>query len=430
MHPEPLDTFPEPCAGSAFLCHHPGVKNRQHPFDCGGIPPVARGPCADVLQHHRGDAGRSGRIDGDKIRVELVGRMALDERGEFGEVVRIAGGRSSPRRRDEIEAPGIEAPLVELQPTAVMERMDEPRHRQVYTTAMSTLTRRPRGDLAHFHPQREAQTIAALDTVAQHWAKAKNAEKLLAALMEKLARQAAFVTWWDQYAEKDKGGRPTKTRHRSVTGFVAGQDGVPDRRILARWRAKLSTPDQFEATAAALCARYPQLVEFQTTAHVSQRSGDTEWFTPQRYVDAARQVLGTIDLDPASTVTANMVVRATTFYSKEIDGLRRDWRGTVWLNPPFTKPLIEQFLVKLVEAHRRGAVPAAIVLVNNATETHWFHHLADAADAVCFPQGRIAFWHPDKGHGPPLQGQAFVYLGPQRRTFRRAFGDLGVVWVK
>jgi phage N-6-adenine-methyltransferase len=436
MHPEPLDTFAEPRPGLAFLRHHAGVQDGEHPFDLCGIRPVAGGPRPDVLQHVRRDGRRGGRIDGDKVGIELVGRMALRERGEVGEVVRIAGHRPPARRRDEIDAPGIEAPLVELQPTPVMEDVNHPRRTSAeacherYTTAMSTLTRRPQGDLAHFHPQREAQTIAALDTVAQHWAKAKNAEKLLAALMEKLARQAAFVMWWDQYAEKDKGGRPTKTRGRSAAGTHAGKDGVPDSKTLARWRAKLSTPDQFEATAAALCARYPQLVELQTTAHVSQRSGDTEWFTPQRYVDAARQVLGTIDLDPASTTAANAVVQATTFYTKEMDGLRLDWRGTVWLNPPFTKPLIEPFLQRLVEAHLTGAVPAAVVLVNNATETRWFHVVAEASDAVCFPQGRIAFWHPDKGHGPPLQGQACLYLGPDVRAFRQAFTDLGMVWVR
>ena len=149
-----------------------------------------------------------------------------------------------------------------------------------------------------------------------------------------------------------------------------------------------------------------------------------------QYVDAARQVLGTIDLDPASTAAANAVVQATTFYTKEMDGLRLDWTGTVWLNPPFTKPLIEPFLAKLVEAHLSGAVPAAVVLVNNATDTRWFHLVGEVADGICFPQGRIAFWHPDKGHGPPLQGQAVLYLGPTPRDFRLAFSEFGLVWQK
>jgi hypothetical protein len=46
------------------------------------------------------------------------------------------------------------------------------------------------------------------------------------------AGQAEFVFWWDNHAEKDKGGgdvRRRNTRNRSVTGVRAGEDGIPER---------------------------------------------------------------------------------------------------------------------------------------------------------------------------------------------------------
>ena len=51
---------------------------------------------------------------------------------------------------------------------------------------------------------------------------------------------ASFVLWWDTQAEKSKGGRPMETRDRTVTGLVAGSDGLPDRMTISRWRKRLT----------------------------------------------------------------------------------------------------------------------------------------------------------------------------------------------
>ena len=163
-------------------------------------------------------------------------------------------------------------------------------------------------------------------------------------------------------------------------------------------------------------------------AHVANNSGNNEWYTPAKFINAARAVMGDIDCDPASSEVANRIVQAHTFYTIETDGLEQEWNGRVWMNPPYAQPVITHFCNTLVEKFEREEVHEACVLVNNATETTWFQKLLSAASAVCFPQSRIRFIDVEgKPAHSPLQGQAIVYFGNHRKEFASAFGFFGKV---
>lgn len=172
-----------------------------------------------------------------------------------------------------------------------------------------------------------------------------------------------------------------------------------------------------------------QAYQMVTKPHVAHNSGNNEWYTPAVYIDLAHEVLGGIDLDPASSEIANRTVGATMIYTAEDDGLSKQWPvGRIWMNPPYAQPLIGEFCERLAQTVERGA--EAIVLVNNGTETAWFQRLGGVCSAMCFPQSRIRFLDQHGNPGAPLQGQAFIYCGPNPQQFMRTFASLGLVMLR
>lgn len=73
-----------------------------------------------------------------------------------------------------------------------------------------------------------------------------------------------------------------------------------------------------------------------------------EYYTPLPLI----QSLGEFDFDPCSPANPRWRT-ATTMLTKEDDGLSHEWQGRVWLNPPYSAPLISQFMQRMAK-HRNG----------------------------------------------------------------------------
>jgi len=256
----------------------------------------------------------------------------------------------------------------------------------------------------------------------------------LTALEPEAQRQA-----WQTAVETAPNGKVTAAHVKSVVDEMTGRTVAPAISPVPQWddlKDKEDTPTKVyvevigESGDVFTAERYTiepdeEIGVIKKTPHVAHNSGNNEWYTPEPFILAARAVMGGIDCDPATSEDANRIVGASTIYTAETNGLVHNWRGRVWMNPPYASPLISQFCEKLSLEFQDGRTSEAIALVNNATETVWFAALIDSASAVVFPQSRVKFWQPDGTMGAPLQGQAIIYLGGKPKTFLAEFKTFG-----
>ena len=225
------------------------------------------------------------------------------------------------------------------------------------------------------------------------------------------------------------GGRG-KNSSGSQTGFA--KQTMADYRKLAKHQERGKIDDYFEAVAEVGHDTEMSIAGFlrfvaDGNLKTNENKSLIEWYTPKKYIEAAREVMGGIDLDPASSDVANEVVQAARYLTKEDDGLSQAWSGRVWLNPPYTASLISNFIRKLLDHHQAGEVPQAVLLTSNGTDTQWWHDAIGVCALACFTQGRVHFYSPVREQASPASGNTFFYFGNRVAAFRETFREFGAI---
>lgn len=281
-----------------------------------------------------------------------------------------------------------------------------------------------------FRPQEAKDKDAKLDAVISYAKKVKDWPTLEAAIDQKIDQQREFIDWWQSNVSvRHRPGAAGINNGSVINSIPADQaeelTGISPMQV-SRWRKRLNDLDKYRAQLFGAAYRKFWGTE-QSDSQLVQQSLSNEHYTPTEYVEAARRVLGGIDLDPASCKEANKVVQAAQFFTVQDDGLRQRWEGSVWLNPPYGG-LSGKFIEKLVDEHRAGDVDAAIALVNaHCTDTKWFQPLWEYV--LCFTNHRIDFSGDDTRSGS-THGSVFAYLGDKPELFKQEFSAFGAVVVK
>lgn len=121
---------------------------------------------------------------------------------------------------------------------------------------------------------------------------------------------------------------------------------------------------------------------FHAADPASHQGKTNTWFTPRKIFNG----LGTkFDLDPCTQSFRPFDTAQTHYcYDQGEDGLKLNWRGNVWLNPPYGKETYEW--LRRLDEHAKG-----IALVFSRTDTIWFQEIIQKANACNFLKGRISF---------------------------------------
>lgn len=159
-----------------------------------------------------------------------------------------------------------------------------------------------------------------------------------------------------------------------------------------------------------------------------------EYGTPQHIADLARECMGGIDLDPASSEIFNRTIRATYFLTQAQNGLRYKWSianqpSKVWLNPPYSKTAgksnQEIWAKHLERQYHAGNVDQACLLIRAALGYNWFENLWRLYP-TCVLRDRLCFVKPDGStDGQAKYANAVLYFGRNYRNFIDVFGKFG-----
>ena len=238
--------------------------------------------------------------------------------------------------------------------------------------SLPALIDRARSRLAEARTSAEVLEARAAAKAALHYAKLLEAANETQADCLSMIKRAELRMADEIDAAQQRGEVARADAHgRGIQSSVRGADTRPatyeelglTRQRVAEWRELRDAGESVidDAIQAALDeGRAPTNADVQRAVearhHRTRFTGENEWYTPAEYIEAVRACLGAIDVDPASSARAQESVRASRFFTRDNDGLRHDWHGRIWLNPPYSQPDIARFVDKLLAEIGAGRV--------------------------------------------------------------------------
>lgn len=177
---------------------------------------------------------------------------------------------------------------------------------------------------------------------------------------------------------------------------------------------------------------------------VFHSSVSDNWWTPDWLVNLSKEVLGEIDLDPASSYESNLKIGAARFIDEKSNGLITPWNDnenepiSVFLNPPGgkigNKSKAGFFWNTLMAYASADFISHAIFLAFSieALQTTQINSSQPITSfPLCIPKKRIAFVDPiNNARHSPSHSNAIAYIPgtkDESQKFIDVFQDVGAI---
>lgn len=119
--------------------------------------------------------------------------------------------------------------------------------------------------------------------------------------------------------------------------------------------------------------------------HFSSKKDD--WETPKKFFNELHEKYN-FTLDVASN---GHNAKLENYFTKEDDGLKQEWKGRVFCNPPYGRE-IKYWVKKAYEESKKDYNELIVLLIPARTDTtYWHDYIFNKASEIIFLKGRLKF---------------------------------------
>lgn len=131
-----------------------------------------------------------------------------------------------------------------------------------------------------------------------------------------------------------------------------------------------------------------------------------QWATPQSFFDSLNNEFH-FDLDPCANEKNH---KAELYFTKEDDGLSKDWSGhRVFCNPPYGRTIGKWVEKAFEEGTKKNTL--VVLLIPARTDTSYFHDYIYNRAEIRFVPGRLKFGN--SSTGAPFPSMIVIFRGPK-----------------